>query len=142
MTDPATPDGSRRVTGSFEAKMTPQPPYDTSDGINLGRATVAKTFHGPLEATGSVEMLGAMTPVQGSAGYVAIERVVGTLEGRAGSFVLQHSAAMNRGQPQMAISVVPDSGTGDLKGLSGTMRIDIVESKHFYTLDYRLDGTP
>lgn len=79
-----------------------------------------------------------MTPVQGSAGYVAIERVVGTLDGRAGSFILQHSATMTRGEPRMAIEVVPDSRTGELKGLSGTMTIDIVEGKHFYTFDYQL----
>jgi hypothetical protein len=132
------PTGTHRAAGSFEVTATPQPPYDTADGISLGRMTIRKVFHGPLEATSVVEMLSAMTSVPGSAGYVAIERVVGTLDGLAGSFVLQHTGTMNRGQARLNVSIVPDSGTGALKSIEGTMRIDVVEGKHSYTLDYSL----
>jgi Protein of unknown function (DUF3224) len=142
MTDMPVPTGFHRAAGRFKVTMNPQPPYDTADGVMLGRTTITKRFHGQLEATGTVEMLSAVTEVQGSAGYVAIERVVGTLDGRAGSFVLQHSGTMTRGVPQLTVSVVPDSGTGALKEIAGTMTIDIVGGKHLYTLDYRLAEVP
>jgi len=121
-----------RAEGQFAVKLTPQPTEDPS----LGRMTIDKQFTGDLEATSRGEMLAAMTEVKGSAGYVAIERVTGTLHGRSGSFVLQHSSSMKRGEPQQSITVVPDSGTGDLEGLSGTMRIIITDGKHSYELDY------
>ncbi len=142
MSSSEIPTGYHRATGSFEITATPQPPYDTADGVTLGRMTITKQFHGALEATSLVEMLSAMTSVKGSAGYVAIERVVGTLDGRAGSFVLQHSGTMTRGEPQLSVSIVPDAGTGELKGIVGKMMIDIVDKKHFYTLDYKLGDSP
>ncbi|MBN9160672.1 MAG: hypothetical protein BGO98_30700 [Myxococcales bacterium 68-20] len=124
--------------GTFEVTMKAEPPYDTVDGVALGRATFDKRFAGPLDATGTVTMLSARTPVNGSAGYVAIERVTGTLDGKHGTFVLQHSGTMNRGASTLSVTVVPDSGTGELAGLSGRMNIQIVEGKHFYELDFEL----
>jgi hypothetical protein len=102
--------------------------------------TVAKQFHGDLEGTSTGEMLSAGTSTQGSAGYVAIERVTGTLGGRSGTFILQHSGTMTRGAPQLSITVVPDSGTGQLAGLTGTMTITIVNGKHSYEFAYEVPG--
>lgn len=131
--------GYRRATGSFEVTMVPpQPAYDTVDDVALGRMTINKRFQGDLEGTSTVEMLTAMTGVKGSAGYVAIERVTGTLQGRSGTFVLQHSGTMTRGEQHLAVSIVPDSGTRELKGIDGSMTIIIAEGKHSYVLDYRL----
>jgi hypothetical protein len=127
---------TNRVTGTFEVKMIPQPSAE-ADAVPA-RMTLDKQFHGALEATSKGEMLAAMTAVKGSAGYVAIEKVTGTLEGRDGTFVLQHTGVMNRGVPSLTITVVPDSGTGALTGLAGTMTIDVTEGQHFYTLDYTL----
>jgi hypothetical protein len=138
MSESEAPKGRHHAAGSFEVTATPQTPYDTADGISLGRMTIRKVFHGPLEATSVVEMLSAMTSVPGSAGYVAIERVVGTLDGLAGGFVLQHTGTMNRGQARLTVSIVPDSGTGALKSIEGTMHIDVAEGKHSYTFDYSL----
>jgi hypothetical protein len=104
--------------------------------------SIDKQFHGGLEATSKGVMLAAMTAVKGSAGYVAIEKVSGTLGGRSGTFVLQHSGIMNRGAPQLIITIVPDSGTGELAGIAGKMAINIVEGKHFYEFDYTLAGAP
>jgi hypothetical protein len=100
--------------------------------------SIDKQFHGDLEATSKGEMLSAGTGVTGSAGYVAIERVSGTLHGRAGAFVLQHSGIMTRGEPQLTVTVVPDSGTGELVGLAGEMAILIADGKHSYEFDYTL----
>jgi hypothetical protein len=100
--------------------------------------SIDKQFHGDLEATSKGQMLTAGTEVQGSAGYVAIERVSGTLGGRSGTFALQHSGTMTRGEPQLSITVVPDSGTGQLVGLAGTMLITIADGKHSYGFDYTL----
>jgi hypothetical protein len=130
---------STQASGTFEVEMTPQPPYDTGGGVSLARVSIRKQFRGALEAASTVEMLGAMTEVPGSAGYVAIERVTGTLDGRAGGFVLQHAGTMTRGNAELSVSVVPDSGSGELKGIAGKMKIDIVDGKHFYTFDYTLD---
>lgn len=139
-----TPDAPRketrmatRASGTFEVKLTPQELSEKSDATR-GRMSIDKQFHGGLEGTSLGEMLTAMTDVQGSAGYVAIERVSGTLNGRSGTFVLQHSGMMNRGTPQLTITVVPDSGTGQLAGLSGTMTIDIAGGKHSYDFEYTL----
>ncbi|HSZ81875.1 MAG TPA: DUF3224 domain-containing protein [Polyangia bacterium] len=127
------------ASGPFDVKMNPDPSYETADGgIVLGRLSLAKEFHGALDATSVVQMLSAGTAVKGSAGYVAIELVAGQLDGRAGTFVLQHSGAMNRGEASLTVSVVPDSGTGALVGLAGTMAIDIVDGKHSYRFDYTL----
>ena len=126
------------TTGTFEVKITPQTPEDKSDGVSLGRFLNEKQFHGDIEASSRAEMLTAGTEVKGSAGYVAMERVTGTLHGRSGSFVLQHSGIMNRGVPQLTVTVVPDSGTGQLVGLAGKMAIDIRDGKHFYDFEYTL----
>jgi flagellar basal body rod protein FlgG len=123
-----------RASGSFEVKLTPQPPGESP----IGRMTINKQFHGELAATSRGEMLMAGTAVKGSAGYVAIETVTGSLHGREGSFALQHNGTMTRGAPQLSVTVVPDSGTGQLTGLSGTMTIKITEGKHFYEFDYEL----
>lgn len=124
--------------GAFEVKVTPVATTEHPGGTTLGRFSLAKTFHGDLEATSSGEMLTAGTAVPGSAGYVAIERVEGTLGGRQGSFVLQHSGSMSQGSPRLAIAVVPDSGTGDLTGIAGTLAIEIEGKAHFYRFEYTL----
>jgi hypothetical protein len=127
------------AAGTFEVSMQPlDPPPAPGDGASLGRMSLTKQFSGDLVATGQGQMLTAMSAVQGSAGYVAIERVTGTLAGRHGSFVLQHSGTMDRGVPQLSVSVVPDSGSGELVGLSGRLTIDIADGKHRYTFDYTL----
>jgi predicted flavoprotein YhiN len=130
---------STHASGTFDANRTPYPPYDMAEGATLGRTTITKMFRGDLEGTSVVEMLSAMSDVQGSAGYVAIERVTGALHGLSGSFVLQHSGIMSRhGIPTLTVSVVPDSGTGALKGIAGTMTIKIADGKHSYVFDYTL----
>lgn len=128
------------ASGPFEVKLNPLPAYNDAEGAMLGRMSIDKQFHGDLEGTSKGEMLSAMTGVKGSAGYVAVERVTGTLHGRSGTFVLQHSATMNRGEPQLTIIVVPDSGTGQLEGLVGTMKINIADGKHSYEFEYTLPG--
>ena len=131
-----------RATGTFTLTIDPQqPPYDTVDGVTLGRVTIEKQFQGDLEAASRVEMLSARVGTTGSAGYVAIERVAGALHGRAGSFVLQHSGTMARGAPSLTVTVVPDSGTGALASLAGRMTIDIVDGEHRYAFDYTLDDS-
>ena len=125
------------ASGTFEVKLNPQKPDSKeAEGAKLGRMAIDKQFHGDLEATSTGEMLAAGTDVKGSAGYVAMERVAGTLHGRNGSFVLQHSGTMTRGASQLSVTVVPDSGTGELVGLAGKMTINIVDGKHFYKFDY------
>ena len=124
--------------GPFEVRMTPQPLHEQAAHTGLGRLALDKAFHGDLEATSQGEMLAARTAIENSAGYVALEEVSGTLHGRNGSFVLQHSGTMNRGAPQLVITVVPDSGTGELVGLSGAMTIENVDGQHSYTLAYEL----
>jgi hypothetical protein len=126
------------VNGTFEVTLTAEPPHDVADGISLARVNIEKRFAGGLEATSKGQMLAARTPQDGSAGYVAIERVTGTLDGKRGTFVLQHSGIMTRGARALTVTVVPDSGTGELRGLSGRMDIQIVEGKHLYTLDFEL----
>jgi hypothetical protein len=127
--------------GTFDVKVTPQAPADGADA-DAGRMTLDKQFHGDLEGTSKGQMLAVSTSVKGSAGYVAMEKVTGTLKGRSGSFVLQHSGTMTRGAPQLMVSVVPDSGTGQLVGLAGTMTIKIADGKHSYDFEYSLAGTP
>jgi hypothetical protein len=129
---------SQHARGTFTLKMTHQPPYDSVGGVALGRMSIAKQFDGDIEGTSSVEMLSAGTPVKGSAGYVGIERITARVAGRAGSFVLQHTGTMTRGQPELSIRVVPDSGTGELAGLEGRMTIDIVDGQHFYDLEFSI----
>ena len=133
---------STHATGAFEVKLTPQA-SDDADGSAMGRMSIDKQFHGDLEATSKGEMLSAMSKtVNGSAGYVAIERVTGTLQGRSGSFVLQHHGRMTRGTADLAISVVPDSGSGQLAGITGRMTINIADGKHHYDFEYALPPTP
>jgi hypothetical protein len=122
------------ATGTFEVQLTPQA-SDDGDG-EVSRFSIKKQFTGDLEGASNGQMLAAATDVEGSAGYVAIERVTGTLKRKSGTFVLQHSGTMNRGIPQLTITVVPDSGTEELAGISGSMTINIVDGKHFYELDY------
>lgn len=124
--------------GSFDVKVAPVATTEHPGGTTLGRFSLDKTFHGDLEATSSGEMLTAGTAVAGSAGYVAIERVEGTLGGRKGSFVLQHSGSMAHGSQSLSIAVVPDSGTGELAGISGTLAIEIEGKAHFYRFEYSL----
>jgi hypothetical protein len=131
-----------QAQGSFEVKLAVQPLAGELAEPTLGRMSIDKQFHGELEATSRGEMLTAATVVKGSAGYVAIERVVGTLQGRSGSFALQHSGVMTRGAPQLTVTVVPDSGTGALIGLAGAMGITIVGGKHSYDFEYTIDPTP
>jgi hypothetical protein len=131
-----------RASGSFEVKLAPQAPDGKHEGTTLGRMSLEKQYHGDLEATARGEMLTAMTGVKGSGSYVAIERVKGALHGRSGSFVLQHIGTMTRGEPQLSISVVPDSGAGRLVGIAGRMTITIAEGKHSYQLTYTLPETP
>jgi Protein of unknown function (DUF3224) len=130
-----------QAKGTFEVKIVPLPPDAGAPDPTLGRMSLDKQFHGDLEATGKGQMLTAGTP-SGSGVYVAIERVTGTLHGRNGSFVLHHTGIMTRGQPQMTIAVVPDSGTDELAGLSGNLSIEIVDGKHFYSFDYTLPDVP
>ena len=131
-----------RATGTFEVKLNPLAPYETAEAALLGRLSIDKQFHGDLEGTSRGEMLTAGSSVKGSAGYVAIEHVTGTLQGRSGRFSLQHFGTMTRGAPHLVISIVPDSGTGQLEGIAGTMQIDISGGKHSYTLEYTLPGAP
>ena len=107
-------------------------------GATLGRMSLDKQFFGDLAAIGKGEMLTAVTDVKGSAGYVAVERVTGTLHGRKGSFVFQHAGTMNRSAQELSITVVPDSGTDELTGIAGKFTLDIVDGKHFYAFDYSL----
>jgi hypothetical protein len=124
------------ASGSFEVTITPQT-EDKAAGSSLGRMSIDKQLYGDLEAAGKGEMLTASADT-GSAVYVAIERVTGTLHGRSGSFVLLHNGAMTRDAQRLSISVVPDTGTGQLAGIAGEMAISIVDGKHFYQFDYTL----
>jgi hypothetical protein len=129
--------------GPFEVKLAPQKADNpAAEGSGHGRMSLDKQFRGDLEATSQGEMLSFMTTTKGSAGYVAIEKVTGTLGGRKGSFVLQHNGTMNRGAPQLSVTVVPDSGTGELVGLAGGMKIVIApDGAHSYELDYTFSAT-
>jgi Protein of unknown function (DUF3224) len=130
---------TQHATGPFEVKLTPLEPANKTEDNVLGRMSIDKQFRGDLEAVSKGEMLTAGTITKGSAGYVAIERVSGSLKGRSGTFILQHNATMTRGTPQLNIIVVPDSGTGELTGLTGTMNIIIAEGgKHSYDFTYSL----
>ena len=133
---------SQRATGSFDVKVTPQKPdTQVARAANLSRLTIDKRFHGDLEGISKGEMLALQTEVKGSAGYVALERVTAKLKGRSGSFVLQHSASMSRGESRSEITVVPDSATGELRGLSGTMSISVgADGAHAYEFDFKIDA--
>ena len=133
---------TRTAKGTFQVSMNPEPPYDVSDGVSLGRVTLSKVFSGELEGTSSAQMIAARGEVKASAGYVAIERFVGTIDGRKGSFILQHFGVMTRGKGDLTVSVVPDTGTAELTGIAGRMRIQIVDGTHFYSFDYRFEPAP
>ncbi len=123
--------------GTFEVKVVPVAP-DAGDETGIGRLTLDKKFSGDLEGASQGQMLGSRSAVEGSAGYVAIEKVTCKLDGRSGSFVLQHIGTMRRGTPEMHVTVVPASGTGELSGISGTMTIIIAAGKHSYEFAYSL----
>jgi hypothetical protein len=131
-----------RASGRFEVKLTPLAPVETVGDPTVGRMAIDKRFHGDLDATSKGEMLATRTAVEGSAGYVAMERVIGTLHGKSGTFALQHSGAMDRGVPVLSVTVVPDSGTGLLVGLTGKMSIIIDGGKHSYEFEYSLPEAP
>lgn len=127
------------ISGKFDVTMVPFETYATgADGVKLGRMSIDKTFFGDLSGVSKGEMLNALTPVDGSAGYVAIEQVVGELEGKKGSFVLQHYGLMGEGGQVLTLEVVPDSGTGELEGLTGKMDIRIENGQHYYDFEYQL----
>lgn len=128
----------QQAIGTFDVKLVPQGEQDAAAGPKLGRMTIEKQFHNDLVASSQGEMLSVVTDIKGSAGYVAIERVTGSLQGRSGSFVLQHCGLMDRGAQQLTITVVPDSGTGELTGLAGTLQIKIANGKHLYEFEYTL----
>jgi hypothetical protein len=126
-----------KIKGTFEVKLNPIGfSQEGIDGIQLGRMSIDKTFHGELSGQSKGEMLSAMTSTKGSAGYVALEQFVGTLNGKKGSFVLQHFGTMAQGDNRLILEVVPDSGAGELEGLSGTMKVIMENGKHYYEFDY------
>ena len=122
--------------GTFEVNMEPEPPFLEQDGVTLNRTAVRKEFSGGMAGTSEAQMLAAFTGTPGSAGYVAIEHFTGSVDGKPGSFVLQHSGVMDKGDAQLTVTIVPDSGTGELTGISGTMAIDNADGQHSYVLDY------
>lgn len=134
-----TPPPAERVArGSFTVQMKPQGDASASQGVSLGRLSLDKRFDGDLVGTGSGEMLTALTAVKGSAGYVAIERVSGRLQGLEGSFVMQHSGTMDNGAQSLSITIVPDSGTGALAGIRGVFRLQVDNGQHRYEIAYTL----
>ncbi len=140
---PASPSPKNSMTthhakGTFEVTLKPVPLAEAGADAKLARMSIDKKFAGDLVATSTGEMLSAGTATEGSAGYVAIERVVGELDGRKGAFVFQHSGSMDRGRPQLSVTVVPDSGTETLAGIKGTLQIEIRDGKHFYDFAYTL----
>ncbi|HST51790.1 MAG TPA: DUF3224 domain-containing protein [Pyrinomonadaceae bacterium] len=129
---------ANHASGTFEVKLTPLVDGD-AEVPTVGRMSIEKKFGGGLEATSKGQMLAVRTDTQGSAGYVALERVSGTLDGRTGAFALQHSGTMARGEQRLSIKVVPDSGTDQLAGLAGQMTINVEGGKHSYEFEYTLD---
>ncbi len=123
--------------GTFDVKVAPVA-EDKAEGSTLGRYSLDKQYHGDLEATAKGEMLTAGSDVKGSGAYVAVERVTGTLNGRKGSFVLVHKGTMGHGSMQLSVTVVPDSGTDRLTGLTGSLNIVIADGKHSYDFDYTI----
>lgn len=130
---------SNHATGTFDIDSWEQAPYDERDGVSLSRTRVTKTFHGDIEGISTAELLMAGAR-DGSAAYVGLERIEGRVHGRSGSFVLQHSATMTRGAPSASWTVVPDSGTGELRSLRGEAQIiNEPDGGHTFTLDYELE---
>lgn len=126
------------ATGTFDVNIEPDPPYLDEDGVKLNRNSVRKEMDGDMVGTSEAEMLAAYTSTPGSAGYVAIERFIGSVHGKSGSFVLQHSGLMNKGDGQLTVTIVPDSGAGELEGICGTLEIDVDDGQHSYTLSYEI----
>jgi len=143
---PATTQKGAPVTshaaGTFDVKLVPQGPEDKTEGSTIAHLSIDKQYHGDLEAAGKGEMLTTTTSVKGSAGYVAMERISGTLHGRSGTFVLQHSGTMAHGTFQLSVTVVPDSATGQLAGLTGKLTGTVADGKHSYEFDYSLPEMP
>jgi hypothetical protein len=133
---------TRRASGTFDVKLSPMAPDAQGGEPSLGRMLIDKQFQGELVATSKGQMLAARTALENSAGYVALERVSGALHGRTGTFVLQHSGTMARGAQSLSVTVVPDSGTGELVGLTGSMKILITGRQHAYEFDYTLPVSP
>lgn len=136
----APPKGSspmQHAAGTFDVKITPQKDEGVGDAT-IGRMGIDKQYHGDLVGTGLGQMLAGMGEVKDSGAYVAIERVTGTVHGRTGSFAVHHLGVMDRGAQRLVITVIPDSGTGDFVGITGTMTIEIKGGSHYYTLDYTL----
>lgn len=129
---------SLRATGKYELEWDEQPPYDEAEGATLATVTITKTWTGDIEATSVTKMIKAMTAEPTSAGLVAIERVNGKVNGKVGSFVLQHNAVSDRGDRFLNIVVLPDSGTGELTGIKGKLLLDVVDGAHNVTLEYEL----
>jgi hypothetical protein len=132
---------TKLAKGTFDVQVIPQPAEEGIGDPGIGRMALDKTFHGDLQATSKGQMLPLRTAVDGSAGYVAIECVSGSLNGRQGRFAMQHSGTMTRGAPLLEVIVIPDSGTDELVGLSGTLAITIVDGAHYYAFDYSLPDT-
>ena len=124
--------------GSMDVDIKPEPPFLEQDGVKLNRNVVHKEFSGDMVGVSEAQMIAAFTATPGSAGYVAIEHFVGSVGGRSGSFVLQHSGVMDKGDARLAVTIVPDSGSGELTGISGRLEIDNDQGQHSYVLDYRI----
>jgi hypothetical protein len=127
-----TPNTMNQAKGTFDVMVSAE------KDSPVGRQILDKQYHGDLEATGKGEMLSAMSAVEKSGTYVAIEKISGTLQGRKGEFAVHHVGTMTRGRQSLLITVVPDSGTGQLVGLTGTMTIEIKDGKHFYAFEYSI----
>ena len=128
--------------GTFEVKITPQAPQDGVGDPSVGRMALEKQFHGDMQGQGLGQMLAVGTAVDGSAGYVAMERVTASVHGRHGSFALQHTGTLNRGTPRLSVTIVPDSGADGLAGIAGSLSITIADGVHAYDLEYSLPDTP
>ena len=126
--------------GPMEVNIEAEPPFLEQDGVTLSRNVVRKEFSGDAVGASEAQMIAAFTATPGSAGYVAIERFTGSVGGKSGSFVLQHSGVMRRGDGRLSVTIVPDSGAGELAGISGTMEISNDEGRHSYVLDYAFDS--
>ena len=124
--------------GSLEVNIEPEAPFLEQDGLKLNRNVVLKQFSGDMAGSSEAQMIAAFTGTPGSAGYVAIEYFTGSVGEKSGAFALQHSGTMNRGDAQLTVTIVPDSGSGELTGISGTLEIDNEEGEHSYVLDYEL----
>jgi len=124
--------------GTFSVELEASPPFEEDAGIAFSRVRVDKRFEGTLEAESVVHMLAVMTPVKTSRAYVAVERVVGTLDGREGAFAVTHLGVQTADEQSLALAIVPDSGTGELEGITGTLSIEFTDGQHFYEIDWSL----